>query len=366
MSVESPETVHGRLLEAVHLSGYSFTRACDELLWLLDDDRWRQVGGGFENVNGFLATIDFSDLKIAVEQRKALAKRLAEIEASQRATARALGVSHEQIRRDLGVTSVTPDADEPTSGLLEPDEAGTNVTPEPEWFQDDVDPAKLARGRSDRKKRDKDAEQQRIAEDREQSLEAVPTTVDIRHGDFREVLADLTDIDAIITDPPYPGEFLPLLDDLAEWADKVLSPDGIMAVLFGQTHLPEVYRRLDGHRPYRWTGALFTPGNAYVSQARRVQSNWKPILVYGGGPRFADVVRSEGADLAAKEHHKWGQDLAAFQTLVERLTEPGQTVADPFMGSGTTLLAARLAGRHAIGADIDPECVAQARKRIDG
>jgi hypothetical protein len=144
----------------------------------------------------------------------------------------------------------------------------------------------------------------------------------------------------------------------------VLSPDGILAVLIGQTHLPEVYRLLGGHRPYRWTGCYLTGGNGYVSHPRRVQSNWKPLIVYGGGPRFADVIRSEGADADAKANHKWGQDYGAFHTLIERLTSRGQTVADPFMGSGTTLLAAHALGRHAIGADVDPDSVARAKERL--
>jgi DNA modification methylase len=44
--------------------------------------------------------------------------------------------------------------------------------------------------------------------------------------------------------------------------------------------------------------------------------------------------------------------LAEF--LIERLTGPGQTVLDPMMGSGTTLVAARRLGRKAVGFDIDP------------
>lgn len=67
---ESPNTVHGRLLEAVHIAGYTFERACGELEYLLDEDRWRFVGDGFEDINAFLATLDFSDFKLAVEQRK--------------------------------------------------------------------------------------------------------------------------------------------------------------------------------------------------------------------------------------------------------------------------------------------------------
>jgi 16S rRNA G966 N2-methylase RsmD len=223
----------------------------------------------------------------------------------------------------------------------------------------------LAIDRAERIIRDREAEQRRIEQARrEAAAQPAPAVVDIRAGDFREVLSDLHDIDAIITDPPYPHEFIPLLGDLAAWADKVLKPDGVLAVLMGHTYLPEVYRLLDGHRPYRWTGCYLTPGNGYVSMARRVQSNWKPLIVYGGGPRFADIVRSEGQDAAAKSLHFWGQDYGAFHVIVERLTSRGQTVCDPFMGSGTTLLAAKALGRHAVGADVDAAHVATARKRL--
>lgn len=225
----------------------------------------------------------------------------------------------------------------------------------------------LALDRAERIIRDREAEQRRIDQARaEAAAQPAPALVDIRHGDFREVLADLKDIDAVITDPPYPGEFIPLLADLAAWADKVLAPDGVLAVLMGQTYLPEVYRLLDGHRPYRWTACYLTPGNGYASMARRVQSNWKPLIIYGGGPRLGDIIRSEGIDAGAKSNHKWGQDYGAFHTIVERLTSRGQTVADPFAGSGTTLLAANALGRHAVGAEIDAEAFSRARERLGG
>jgi len=223
----------------------------------------------------------------------------------------------------------------------------------------------LALDRADRIVRDWEAEERRIAEAEEQRKQLeTGTRVDIRHGDFRDVLADLEDVDAIITDPPYPREFLPLLADLAAWSDKVLAPDGILAVLFGQTYLPEVYRLLDGHRPYRWTMCYLTPGAGYSSHQAKVQSNWKPVLIYGGGPRFSDTLRTEAQDAGAKSLHHWGQDYGGFHTLVERLTKPGATVVDPFMGSGTTLLAAKALGRHAIGCDIDSASLATAQKRL--
>lgn len=228
-----------------------------------------------------------------------------------------------------------------------------------------VKAGELALDRADRIIRDREAEQRKIDQARAEAARVPePLTVDVRHGDFREVLSDLTEVDAIITDPPYPAEYLPLLGDLACWADKVLAEDGVLAVLIGQTHLPEVFALLNGHRPYRWTACYMTSGPGYVSHPRRVQSNWKPLLVYGGGARFGDVFRSEGTDADAKDHHKWGQDYSAFHSIIERLTKRGDTVVDPFAGGGTTLLAAHALGRHVIGCDVDAEAVETSRNRF--
>lgn len=105
---ESADTVHGRLLEAVHITGYTFERACSELEWLLEDNRWKQVAGGFENINDFLKTIDLSEFKIAIDQRQKLAKKLKTLQASTRNTAKSLGFSHETIAADLRTVNNLP------------------------------------------------------------------------------------------------------------------------------------------------------------------------------------------------------------------------------------------------------------------
>lgn len=146
---ESPNTVHGRLLEAVHIAGYTFERACGELEYLLDEDRWRFVGDGFEDINAFLATLDFSDFKLAVEQRKKLAKRLAAIQASQRATGRLLGVNKETIRDDLGLRPPRNSGGNPphVDELSAPSDEVADVSGgnPPAWFQSDADPTREAK-----------------------------------------------------------------------------------------------------------------------------------------------------------------------------------------------------------------------------
>ena len=63
-----------------------------------------------------------------------------------------------------------------------------------------------------------------------------------------------------------------------------------------------------------------------------------------------DVIKVAAGDYD-KSAHEWQQPEPLFRELVERFSRPGDLVADPFAGSGTTLRAAIAAGRHAWGAD---------------
>lgn len=53
-----------------------------------------------------------------------------------------------------------------------------------------------------------------------------------------------------------------------------------------------------------------------------------------------------------------------MERIIKLVTNPGDLVVDPFCGSGTTLVAAHLNGRNAIGIDISEEAVGLARERL--
>jgi hypothetical protein len=61
--------------------------------------------------------------------------------------------------------------------------------------------------------------------------------------------------------------------------------------------------------------------------------------------------------------HPCPRDEAGVAWLIRHFSSPGDTVLDPFTGSGTTLRAAHRLGRRAIGIEINP---AWAREAIDG
>lgn len=195
--------------------------------------------------------------------------------------------------------------------------------------------------------------------------------VTIWHGDFREVLLgdDLLagSVDAIITDPPYPKEFIPLFGDLSKLAFQLLKPNGVLAVMTGQTWVREYLAELDQHMNYRWIGAYLVQGQRNRVHGARVGTGWKPILIYAH-PEASDLpfILDDLFDSvgSSKDHHHWGQSESGVAALVKRLTKPGALVVDPFLGGGTTAVVCRDLGRQFIGCDIDAAHVATSRKRV--
>src|SRR5690606_25554530 len=174
------------------------------------------------------------------------------------------------------------------------------------------------------KRAERIAREHQAAQRRAQPVEPVTVVgdVDIRHGDFREVLADVPDgsVDAIITDPPYPGEFIDLFTDLSHLAARVLKPTGVLAVMCGQYYLPDYIARLSTAMRYRWCGAYVVQGPRNRVHAARVGTGWKPILLYShpqaGELPFIldDLFDSAGDD---KRYHHWGQSESGVGELVD-------------------------------------------------
>jgi N6-adenosine-specific RNA methylase IME4 len=93
---------YGALREGIHIAGYTFERACGKLEWLLEQDRWRGVGGGFSDVNKFMDSIRLDSFRPVAEQRKRIATRIKQLQpkVSNRAIAKTLGADERTVRRD--------------------------------------------------------------------------------------------------------------------------------------------------------------------------------------------------------------------------------------------------------------------------
>ena len=217
-------------------------------------------------------------------------------------------------------------------------------------------------------------EARRDRQERKQTVVAIPDDQQVQL-----FVSNITDaathvkpnsVDFIITDPPYPKEYLSTFSSLANFAVHALKPSGSLICMSGQSYLPEVYQLLTAYEElhYHWTLAYLTPGGQ-ASQLwdRKVNTFWKPLLwfVKGNyqGDWIGDVVRSD-VNNNDKEHHPWGQSVSGMLDLLDRFVFPGQIVCDPFLGGGTTALAARQCNCRFIGLDIDEKGLDTTQRRL--
>jgi transcriptional regulator with XRE-family HTH domain len=185
------------------------------------------------------------------------------------------------------------------------------------------------------------------------------TLYDVRRGDFREVLSDVSSVSLILTDPPYPKESLPLWSHLGEWAANALADDGILVAYSGQMFLPDVLNRLSEHLDFWWCGAVVHKGSGNLTPlgcpVRKVINRWKPLVMFikktgcGFMRPFADLIDGDGPQ---KTDHNWQQPVAEAAMIIEAFTREGELVVDPFAGSGGFCKAASDLKRIAIGAEI--------------
>jgi DNA modification methylase len=188
---------------------------------------------------------------------------------------------------------------------------------------------------------------------------------------FISDISDLTkhipkeSIDLIVADPPYSSQYLNLYPVLGKVAHKLLRPDGVLACMSGLAYLPSILAHLEKYLTYRWTISYQMPGQSTKIFERKILNQWKPILLFTNGGYgnewLVDVLKSDGRE---KEHHDWGQNSDAVKELVNRLSRPGDLICDPFLGGGTTAVAAISSKRRFIGSDIDRSCIRTTKARL--
>lgn len=226
----------------------------------------------------------------------------------------------------------------------------------------------IKEAKKEKRRREREAER-KAAEERMESI-TLDKRVQVVHADFRDALADIPEasVDLILTDPPYPAEYIPLYSEIGYMASACLRPGGALAAMVGQSYLPAIIERLSEHLAYHWTIAYMTPGGQAVQLwQRKVNTFWKPVLVFSKGEYdgewLGDVARSDVNDNDKRFHH-WGQSESGTKSLMERLSKPGDMVVDPFVGGGTTAVVAALTGRRFLGCDLDAKAIETTTYRL--
>lgn len=210
----------------------------------------------------------------------------------------------------------------------------------------------------------------------------------IAHGDCRTILPLLPKVDLCLTDPPYlhahvdgggfsrasafyrDGKLNGLQDfDLSSFG-KLLIESSPMLVSFHSRDLIAGYvmlatdngRKYDLHVWYKIDAIPFT-ANTWKSDLEYI------ALIWSKKPGWKQLHQSMHSKVYASCHgeandcdHPAGKPLKLMRKYIEVLD--AQTILDPFMGSGTTLRAAKDLGRRAIGIEIEERYCEIAARRL--
>ena len=182
--------------------------------------------------------------------------------------------------------------------------------------------------------------------------------VTIYHGDCRDVLSG-REWDAVVTDPPYPTR-----EDLFS-IDALDVLDGMVetfpSAVFWPANYP-VFREPDA--VHVWYKSVPIHPNSKTGNTRGHQ--YERVLLFGLGKvcrvlHYYSVMPGFAACAEELTVHPTQKPLPL---LVEIVRETVGVVLDPFMGSGTTLRAAKDLGRKAIGIEIEEKYCEIAAKRM--
>lgn len=193
----------------------------------------------------------------------------------------------------------------------------------------------------------------------------------IWQGDMRRRTWPAESVDMIFTDPSYVRKDIHLYRSLGMMAEHVLKPGRLLLCYCGALWLPAVFDLIrEGGPSLEWFWLFrehHRDGYPRMWKTHTLQAG-KPILAWSKGKakpsNWRWVVDEHRDGKRSKAHHPWEQDIAAALYYIEAYTLPGELVADPFAGSGTSCLAAKQLERRYVGVEIDPAVAALARRRV--
>jgi site-specific DNA-methyltransferase (adenine-specific) len=211
-------------------------------------------------------------------------------------------------------------------------------------------------------------------------------------GDALDVLWDLErQADLLVTDPPYrltsggnrvgamSGKMSAanydnggLLMDVVEWGDiggpiyRALAPDADAYVMCDDKNLFAAHAGFLGagfrfHSLLTWDKIVPTRTRYYMKDSEFTLYLWKGRardIFYGGEKRITRMARPKNAV------HPTQKPVELMARYISNSSRAGDLVLDPFMGSGTTLVAAANLGRRAIGIEKNPDHFEAACARV--
>lgn len=213
------------------------------------------------------------------------------------------------------------------------------------------------------------------------------------NGDMREVLPGLdVAADMLLTDPPYritsggntsgemrgcfahgtydnSGELFPIVewDELAPLVFDALAPDADAVVMCSDREEAAARAALleagfGFHRLLVWDKRTATPNRWYMPNCEFALYLWK-----GSAKRIRNCASKALITCPQRDvtDHPTEKPVALMRHWLENSTDPGDLVLEPFSGSGSTVVAAALSGRRAVGIELNPRYFEIACERVE-
>ena len=202
-------------------------------------------------------------------------------------------------------------------------------------------------------------------------------------GDCMDILPTLPKVDAVITDPPYgtgtnkksglrkstiaKSDYEGFFDSLENVIENVIPIIETCIDRFGRVVLTCGFKAM-WHYPKPSHVGSFQYGAGTTVMSCWGPALWQPILFYGKDPKQGTLTPDSFQacnDSDTTTDHPCPKPLKSWTRLVKRASLVDETILDPFMGSGTTGVAAIQLGRKFIGIEREPKYFDIACKRIE-
>ena len=215
--------------------------------------------------------------------------------------------------------------------------------------------------------------------------------IELRHGAWQDVLADVEQVDALIFDAPYSSRTHQGFNRMRTWDHERLAiqyawidADDVDAFMqaWSTRCAGWLVSMTDDELSIRWKHAAESSGRYAFPRVVWIDTH-RNVRMGGDGPASAaiDICASRPK---ARRFQSWGslpgyyfgpgqtkrslvrgaKPLWLMRALVRDYSKPGDLVCDPFSGSGTTARACQLEGRRFIGAEVNRETYEAALERI--
>jgi DNA modification methylase len=205
--------------------------------------------------------------------------------------------------------------------------------------------------------------------------------------EFMRTMLDKS-VDAVITDPPYGIDYQSAWrTDKAQWKPKIqndkepfvewikdayrITKDGGVLMCFYRWDVGEVFRQTvlnvgyDVKSEIIWDKVVHGMGDlegAFAPCHENILFATKGKFVFPGD-RPKTIIRQKRVD-AEKMIHPNEKPVALLEYLIRHVTSHGETLFEPFAGSGSCAEACQRTGREFIGTEIDPHYFNIAERRI--